>query len=871
VLTKRVQARLIAALVPVAMTCGTVQSAEAQLSAPPPGIRSYEGDPGQVGNPASWRTPEFLRDNGMLSIGAEFAYAAGYAGAGMNIGIVDSGSFFGHVREHGSLDTNYTVGDRFISVVAQGGDTGPTPGFYDPAINDLHGTHVSGTVAASRDGIGETQPTGPVANMHGVAFNSDVYIGNTGKTDGVLYGKLPATATAAQTPDNAYIANVYRAVNAAATRDGKPIRLVTSSWGSQPSTENYNTYDTPAAGPASFGLNASWRHLSTPDGVADGDGKTVHWLNGAIDVARTGTIIQFTAGNGGYAHPTPRGAAPYFMPELEGRWYTTSGINPATGRTFNADGSVLVPGQQTFNQCGVAKWSCVTAPANTINSTTVAIVNGVPQPRYGSASGTSMAGPHSAAELALIMERFPYLTNEQALYTLFSSGRQNNTINNASGTAVSNPTRGQTVQVPDARNGWHTPNLREAFRGPGQLLGPTNVDTQGFSDVWSNNISDVAIQARQQEDADEAAAWQATKVAKGWTNGLPAGASAIDASDFAIGTRREAARNARVYAGSFSKAGEGTLFLAGANTWHGKSTVRAGKLSVVGSHASPVDVAGGTLGGSGTVAGDIDVAGGVLAPGLAADEAARITDVQVAPGNVLTAGGNVRIGAAGRLAVTVRSDTDYTKLRADGDLVLAGPLALDVQAPLTPGTSLTIAKGRSLTGTFAGLPEGGFLQAGGRWLVASYLNNSVTLIVVATADGTVGGTVPATLSLTLGAPASFAAFTPGAAREYSASTTATVISTAGNGTLSVADPSDTATGRLVNGAFSLPQPLQVSGGGAFAPVGGSANPTTLKTWSNPVSNDAVAVAFKQLIGANDALRTGTYSKTLTYTLSTTAP
>ena len=155
------------------------------------------------------------------------------------------------------------------------------------------------------------------------------------KTDGVLYGKLPSTATAAQTPDNAYIGNVYRAVNAAATRDGKPIRLVTSSWGSQPNTENYNTYDTPATGPASFGLNASWRHLATPEGVADADGKTSHWLNGAIDVARTGTIIQFTAGNGGYAHPTPRGAAPFFMPELEGRWFTTSGINPATGRTVN--------------------------------------------------------------------------------------------------------------------------------------------------------------------------------------------------------------------------------------------------------------------------------------------------------------------------------------------------------------------------------------------------------------------------------------------------------------------------------------------------------------------------------------------------------
>ena len=42
-------------------------------------------------------------------------------------------------------------------------------------------------------------------------------------------------------------------------------------------------------------------------------------------------------------------------------------------------------------------------------------------------------------------------------------------------------------------------------------------------------------------------------------------------------------------------------------------------------------------------------------------------------------------------------------------------------------------------------------------------------------------------------------------------------------------------------------------------------------WDGPVSNDVVDVTFKQAIGAGDALRTGTYSKTLTLTLSTTSP
>jgi hypothetical protein len=77
---------------------------------------------------------------------------------------------------------------------------------------------------------------------------------------------------------------------------------------------------------------------------------------------------------------------------------------------------------------------------------------------------------------------------------------------------------------------------------------------------------------------------------------------------------------------------------------------------------------------------------------------------------------------------------------------------------------------------------------------------------------------------------------------------------------------------LVNGSFFLPASLQAKAGtGTFAPVGGSAAPTTLITWNGPVSNDNVPIEFKQSIAANDALRTGAYAKTLTLTLSTTAP
>jgi hypothetical protein len=144
-------------------------------------------------------------------------------------------------------------------------------------------------------------------------------------------------------------------------------------------------------------------------------------------------------------------------------------------------------------------------------------------------------------------------------------------------------------------------------------------------------------------------------------------------------------------------------------------------------------------------------------------------------------------------------------------------------------------------------------------------------------QGGVGGSVPSTLALTLGTPATFGAFTPGIAKEYDASMSATTVSTAGDAALSVADADATAPGRLKNGAFALAQPVRAAAtspagtGSALAAVGGSGSPTSLLTYSGPVSNDPVTVAFKQAIGANDALRTGTYSKTLTFTLSTTNP
>ncbi|WP_270040050.1 PKD domain-containing protein [Solirubrobacter ginsenosidimutans] len=147
-----------------------------------------------------------------------------------------------------------------------------------------------------------------------------------------------------------------------------------------------------------------------------------------------------------------------------------------------------------------------------------------------------------------------------------------------------------------------------------------------------------------------------------------------------------------------------------------------------------------------------------------------------------------------------------------------------------------------------------------------------------TATTPIGGDVATQLSLNLGSgPASLGTIVPGIAADYTASVSASITSTAGDAALTVSDPDTVNTGKLVTGTYVLGQPLQVRATNAanpntaFGAVTGSAAPLTLLSWSRAVSVDPVTVAFKQSVGANEALRAGTYGKTLTFTLSTTTP
>jgi hypothetical protein len=105
-----------------------------------------------------------------------------------------------------------------------------------------------------------------------------------------------------------------------------------------------------------------------------------------------------------------------------------------------------------------------------------------------------------------------------------------------------------------------------------------------------------------------------------------------------------------------------------------------------------------------------------------------------------------------------------------------------------------------------------------------------------------------------------------------------VTTTTGDATLSVNDPSTNAPGKLVNGTFSLANPLSLRAVGlgdsplpAYTPLPTDNTSIPLRNWSTPVTAAPLTIGFRQPISATEALRAGTYSKTLTFTLSTTTP
>ena len=138
-------------------------------------------------------------------------------------------------------------------------------------------------------------------------------------------------------------------------------------------------------------------------------------------------------------------------------------------------------------------------------------------------------------------------------------------------------------------------------------------------------------------------------------------------------------------------------------------------------------------------------------------------------------------------------------------------------------------------------------------------------------DGGAGATVPATLALTLGGRRRLRrVHARASAKDYDVVHGANVTQHGGRRDAQRGRPGH----RLGRAGWSTARSRSLSrcrprSAGAFAPVG--AAPLTLHSYSGPTSNDPLTIRFRQTIGASEPLRTGAYSKTFTFTLSTTTP
>jgi len=551
---------------------------------------------GRQGDPASWRSNEFNAEWGLGAIHAEQAYAAGYTGKGVKLGIFDQPVYAQHPEfaSPGKVINLVTTGIREYTdpyIPVKKGDAfryDGTPSVDSDGTLGSHGTHVGGIAAGNRDG----------GEMHGVAFNAQIISaenGDPGPEDGIILGNDGA---------------VYQAGWDALIASGA--RIINNSWGIG-ITEKFDE----------GGKDPAYPHFTLADAQKQFDQikqilgtKAGGAYQGAIDAARSGIVTIFAAGNDyNLNNPDAMAGLAYFVPEIAPNWLSVASLQDP-----NNSGDYSI---STFSsRCGYTASFCVAAPGSKVYSS---IIEGNSLENlttgYAKYSGTSMAAPHVAGSIAVLMERFPYMTGAQVASVLKTT------------------TVDMGAPGIDALFGWGMIDLGKAIRGPGMFVTEQDIPEEfRVSGAYGPeqfvvNLPGIGAVLDKGKPTE--------RVCDDVHCGLDVWSNAISGH------------------GGLTKQGIGTLVLTGANTYAGPTRVNEGLLAINGSVTSAVTVQNaGILGGSGSVGSLTARRGGTVAPGNSI--------------GTLNVANNVSFEPGSRYAVEVAPNGQSDRIHSGGSATIGG-------------------------------------------------------------------------------------------------------------------------------------------------------------------------------------------------------
>ena len=363
-----------------------------QLSAPP--YTNFQAQAPDEDNfdiaVRDFETAEYFAMNGLAMINASSAYARGATGAGVRVGVLDSGVY----EEHIEFKTD--AGDK---IFIAGSDYANADARDNYAIT--HGTLVASIIAANRDNDNNAN-----FNTHGVAYDADISTWEIplGSGDGPYQ---PLEENYLTVSDDIYFAERFNAIADLAD-------IVNLSFGFSGVVTSFSSDS------ISNALSNTLNSLRQNNKAAGDRSIFVVAAGNAFDnLTESGDLVDADS-------PELMPGLPYLFPELQNHMLAVVAVdNSGEIATYS-------------NRCGVAASFCLAAPGggdaddDDQISENERIVSPIPPPEfaqeggyyYGGSVGTSFAAPLVSGSLALLKQLFPTVGHHELVNRLLTTANK---------------------------------------------------------------------------------------------------------------------------------------------------------------------------------------------------------------------------------------------------------------------------------------------------------------------------------------------------------------------------------------------------------------------------------------------------------------